>query len=91
MWALNNGTHSGRSVLEEAEVRGAPSWARPDPTLHPQFHSSTAQRELPVPIYVTRGKGQRLDNARTLHGELGGGRADWAGRAAEERRLNVLP
>lgn len=33
-----------------------------------------AQRELPVPIYVTRGEGQRLDNAHTLHGELGGGR-----------------
>ncbi|XP_023376420.1 plexin-B3 [Pteropus vampyrus] len=32
-----------------------------------QFHSSMAQRELPVPIYVTRGKDQRLDNARTLH------------------------
>ncbi|XP_070460649.1 plexin-B3 isoform X6 [Equus przewalskii] len=32
-----------------------------------QFHPSMAQRELPVPIYVTRGEGQRLDNARTLH------------------------
>ncbi|KAM5289927.1 plexin-B3 isoform 3-T3 [Glossophaga mutica] len=34
---------------------------------HFQFHPSMAQRELPVPIYVTRGEGQRLDNARTLH------------------------
>lgn len=33
MWALNNGTHSGRSVLEEAGVRAFSSWARPDP--HP--------------------------------------------------------
>ncbi|XP_060147854.1 plexin-B3 isoform X3 [Globicephala melas] len=32
-----------------------------------QFQPSMAQRELPVPIYVTRGEGQRLDNARTLH------------------------
>ncbi|XP_036082883.1 plexin-B3 isoform X2 [Rousettus aegyptiacus] len=32
-----------------------------------QFHPSMAQLELPVPIYVTRGKEQRLDNARTLH------------------------
>lgn len=41
-----------------------------------------AQRELPVPIYVTRGEGQRLDNARTLHGEPGGGTAGRAGCAA---------
>eukprot|EP00069_Balaena_mysticetus_P006685 bmy_18759T0 len=32
-----------------------------------QFQPSMAQPELPVPIYVTRGEGQRLDNARTLH------------------------
>ncbi|XP_036695428.1 plexin-B3 isoform X2 [Balaenoptera musculus] len=32
-----------------------------------QFQPSMAQRELPVPIYVTRGEGQRLDNAHTLH------------------------
>lgn len=32
-----------------------------------QFHPPMAQRELPVPIYVTRGEGQRLDNARPLH------------------------
>ncbi|XP_059013667.1 plexin-B3 isoform X1 [Mustela lutreola] len=32
-----------------------------------QFRPSMAQRELPVPIYVTRGEGQRLDNAHTLH------------------------
>uniref|UniRef100_A0A8D1N0M1 Plexin-B3 n=3 Tax=Sus scrofa TaxID=9823 RepID=A0A8D1N0M1_PIG len=32
-----------------------------------QFYPSVAQRELPVPIYVTRGEGQRLDNAHTLH------------------------
>ncbi|XP_012589946.1 PREDICTED: plexin-B3 isoform X2 [Condylura cristata] len=32
-----------------------------------QFHPFMAQRELPVPIYVTRGEGQRLDNARSLH------------------------
>nr|XP_036846913.1 plexin-B3 isoform X1 [Manis javanica] len=32
-----------------------------------QFHPSMAQQELPVPIYVTRGEGQRLDNAQTLH------------------------
>lgn len=38
MWALNNGTHSGRSVPEEARVRGVLSWARPDP---PSTHSST--------------------------------------------------
>ncbi|XP_065771244.1 plexin-B3 isoform X1 [Muntiacus reevesi] len=32
-----------------------------------QFQPSMVQRELPVPIYVTRGEGQRLDNAHTLH------------------------
>lgn len=32
-----------------------------------QFHPSMTQRELLVPIYVTRGKGQRLDNAGTLY------------------------
>ncbi|XP_021107974.1 plexin-B3 isoform X2 [Heterocephalus glaber] len=32
-----------------------------------QFHPSTSQWELPVPIYVTRGETQRLDNALTLH------------------------
>ncbi|XP_042830775.1 plexin-B3 isoform X2 [Panthera tigris] len=32
-----------------------------------QFYLSMAQQELPVPIYITRGKGQRLDNAHTLH------------------------
>lgn len=46
-----------------------------DSALHPQFHPSMSQRELPVPIYVTRGEVQRLDNAHALHGELGGSRA----------------
>ncbi|KAI6050509.1 PLXNB3 [Marmota monax] len=32
-----------------------------------QFHPSMSQRELPVPIYVTRGEVQRLDNAHALH------------------------
>ncbi|XP_076418191.1 plexin-B3 isoform X6 [Peromyscus maniculatus bairdii] len=32
-----------------------------------QFHPSMSQRELPVPIYVTRGEIQRLDNAHDLH------------------------
>ncbi|XP_032121121.1 plexin-B3 isoform X1 [Sapajus apella] len=32
-----------------------------------QFHPSMSQRELPVPIYVTQGKAQRLDNARALY------------------------
>ncbi|XP_049727979.1 plexin-B3 isoform X3 [Elephas maximus indicus] len=32
-----------------------------------QFHPSTSQRELRVPIYVTRGETQRLDNADLLH------------------------
>ncbi|XP_077745772.1 plexin-B3 isoform X2 [Canis aureus] len=32
-----------------------------------QLRPSVAQRELRVPIYVTRGKAQRLDNAHTLH------------------------
>ncbi|XP_057574839.1 plexin-B3 isoform X2 [Hippopotamus amphibius kiboko] len=32
-----------------------------------QFQPRLARRELLVPIYVTRGEGQRLDNARTLH------------------------
>lgn len=32
-WALNNGTHSGRSGLVETGVRVVLSWARPDP--HP--------------------------------------------------------
>ncbi|KAM6151636.1 plexin-B3 [Rhynchocyon petersi] len=32
-----------------------------------QFHPSTSQRELRVPIYVTRGEAQRLDNADPLH------------------------
>ncbi|XP_023581194.1 plexin-B3 [Trichechus manatus latirostris] len=32
-----------------------------------QFHPSTSQRELRVPIYVTRGEAQRLDNADGLH------------------------
>ena len=40
------------------------------------------QRELPVPIYVTRGEGQRLDNAHSLHGQLGGGGVGRAGHAA---------
>ncbi|XP_058147735.1 plexin-B3 isoform X3 [Dasypus novemcinctus] len=31
-----------------------------------QFRPSTSQRELPVPIYVTRGEVQRLDNAAPL-------------------------
>ncbi|XP_021107976.1 plexin-B3 isoform X4 [Heterocephalus glaber] len=35
-----------------------------------QFHPSTSQWELPVPIYVTRGETQRLDNALTLHGAV---------------------
>ncbi|XP_049623424.1 plexin-B3 isoform X2 [Suncus etruscus] len=32
-----------------------------------QLHPIMAKRELPVPIYVTRGEGQRLDNAHSLH------------------------
>lgn len=44
-----------------------------------------------MPIYVTRGKGQRLDNAHTLYGELGGGRAGRTGRVAEGRCLSALP
>uniref|UniRef100_A0A8C5P0T2 Plexin-B3 n=1 Tax=Jaculus jaculus TaxID=51337 RepID=A0A8C5P0T2_JACJA len=32
-----------------------------------QFHLAMSQRELLVPIYVTRGEVQRLDNARALH------------------------
>ncbi|XP_012668644.1 plexin-B3 [Otolemur garnettii] len=32
-----------------------------------QFHPPMSQRELPVPIYVTRGEAQRLDNAHALH------------------------
>uniref|UniRef100_G1RSY4 Plexin B3 n=1 Tax=Nomascus leucogenys TaxID=61853 RepID=G1RSY4_NOMLE len=32
-----------------------------------QFYPSMSQRELPVPIYVTQGKAQRLDNARALY------------------------
>ncbi|XP_055964650.1 plexin-B3 [Sorex fumeus] len=32
-----------------------------------QLHPFMAQRELLVPIYVTRGEGQRLDNAHSLH------------------------
>ncbi|XP_004717659.2 plexin-B3 isoform X2 [Echinops telfairi] len=32
-----------------------------------QFQPSTSQRELRVPIYVTRGEAQRLDNASPLH------------------------
>ncbi|XP_006877284.1 PREDICTED: plexin-B3 [Chrysochloris asiatica] len=32
-----------------------------------QFHPATSQRELRVPIYVTRGETQRLDNAGPLH------------------------
>lgn len=78
MWATNKDAHSGRSGLT------------PRPP-HPQFHPSMAQRELPVPIYVTRGEGQRLDNARTLHGEAGGRRAGGAGCTAEGRGLSVLP
>ncbi|XP_060038552.1 plexin-B3 isoform X3 [Erinaceus europaeus] len=31
-----------------------------------QFQPFMAQREVPVPIYVTRGEGQRLDNAPSL-------------------------
>lgn len=62
-----------------------------DPTFHPQFHPSMAQQELPVPIYVTRGEGQRLDNAQTLHGELGGGPGGRGGHGAEGRCLTVLP
>jgi hypothetical protein len=48
---------------------------KPDPALCPQFHASMSQRELLVPIYVTRGEVQRLDNARTLHGEPRGSKA----------------
>ncbi|KAG8513830.1 Plexin-B3 [Galemys pyrenaicus] len=32
-----------------------------------RFQPFMAQQELPVPIYITRGEGQRLDNARSLH------------------------
>lgn len=91
MWALNNGIHSERSILEEAGVRGVSSWARPNPASIHSSAPSMAQRELPVPIYVTRGEGQRLDNARTLHGELGGSRAGKSGCEAKGRCLSVLP
>ncbi|XP_011857643.1 PREDICTED: plexin-B3 isoform X1 [Mandrillus leucophaeus] len=32
-----------------------------------QFYPSMSQRELPVPIYVTQGEAQRLDNAQALY------------------------
>ncbi|XP_063577195.1 plexin-B3 isoform X5 [Pongo abelii] len=32
-----------------------------------QFYPSMSQRELPVPIYVTQGEAQRLDNAHALY------------------------
>ncbi|XP_054937500.1 plexin-B3 isoform X1 [Physeter macrocephalus] len=60
--------YSGRSVLGEVGgARGVPSRVGPDPAPRPQFQPSMAQRELAVPISVTRGEGQRLDKARTLH------------------------
>lgn len=68
-WPLSPGSGSVGTIIPIIE--GAPSGGKPDPALHPQFHPSTSQWELPVPIYVTRGETQRLDNARTLHGELG--------------------
>lgn len=71
--------------------RGVPSCLGPDPALRPQFYPSVAQRELPVPIYVTRGEGQRLDNAHTLHGERGAGGASRAGCAAAGRCLSMTP
>lgn len=42
-----------------------------------------------MPIYVTRGEGQRLDNARPLHGEFGGGRAGRAGCGAKRGGASV--
>lgn len=90
-WARKRGTHSGRRVLEETGARGILSRAQPDPTLHPQFYPSMAQQELPVPIYITRGKGQRLDNAHALHGELGDGRAGGTRRVADGMRLSAPP
>lgn len=49
------------------------------------------RQELPVPIYVTRGEGQRLDNTHTLHGELGGGKAGGTRQAAQGMRLSAPP
>lgn len=65
-----------------AGVLGVLSCVGPDPPFHSQFQPSMVQRELPVPIYVTRGEGQRLDNAHSLHGQLGGGGVGRAGHAA---------
>uniref|UniRef100_A0A8C9P095 Plexin-B3 n=1 Tax=Spermophilus dauricus TaxID=99837 RepID=A0A8C9P095_SPEDA len=55
-----------------------------------QFHPSMSQRELPVPIYVTRGEVQRLDNAHALHGELGVPGQEGAGDAAQQCYLGCL-
>ncbi|KAJ1057904.1 hypothetical protein K5549_013686 [Capra hircus] len=55
-----------------------------------QFQPSMVQQELPVPIYVTRGEGQRLDNAHSLHGQLGGGGVGRAGHAASGGALPCL-
>lgn len=43
-----------------------------------------------MPIYVTRGEGQRLDNAHSLHGQLGGGGVGRAGHAASGGALPCL-
>lgn len=43
-----------------------------------------SQWELPVPIYVTRGEIQRLDNTGDLHGEP---RGDKAGDGGQDVQL----
>lgn len=58
---------------------------QPDPTFCPQFYPSMSQRELPVPIYVTQGEAQRLDNAHALYGEPEGSQAGGAVWVADRR------
>lgn len=67
--AKDNHTHSKEVFCRKYEEEMSQVEVKPDPTLCPQFHPSMSQRELPVPIYVTRGEIQRLDNAHDLHGE----------------------
>lgn len=65
-----------------------------DPALHPQFHPSLSQRELPVPIYVTRGEAQRLDNAAALLGEpreAGPTRVSYAGGRGQCLSARLTP
>ncbi|XP_037677178.1 plexin-B3 isoform X3 [Choloepus didactylus] len=58
-----------------------------------QFRPATSQRELPVPIYVTRDEGQRLDNAAALHVTLydcAAGHPDCSHCQAANRSLGCL-